>query len=154
VCSDPSTSSGQAIEQSAVLGLLTRLVRKSLVLVDHARGEARFGLLETIREYALGLLREAGEEHRLRQRHLDWVLALAQQADVQLWTSEQRAWLHRLDAELDNVRAALAWSAGPGDAEPGLQIAGCTWRYWEQRGHAGEARRWLNALLARPGASS
>jgi non-specific serine/threonine protein kinase len=144
--------SSDGIEQGAVLDVLTRLVRRSLVLVDHTRDEARFGLLETIREYALGMLREAGEEHHLRQRHLDWVLALAQQADVQLWTSEQRDWLARLDAELDNVRAALAWSAGLGDAEHGLRIAGCLWRFWEQRGHAGEARRWLNTLLARPGA--
>jgi predicted ATPase/DNA-binding CsgD family transcriptional regulator len=144
--------SGDGVDADDVLDLLARLVAKSLVLADHARGEARFGLLETIREYALGLLRHSGEEHDLRQRHLVWVLALAQQSDVQLWTSEQRGWLARLDAELDNIRTALAWSTGPGDAEHGLRIAGCLWRFWEQRGHAGEARRWLNTLLERPGA--
>ena len=143
----------EAISQTPApntLELLSRLVTKSLVLVDHSRGEARFSLLETIREYALGMLREAGEEQALRQRHRAWIVALATRAEDGLWTAEQRAWLELLDRELDNVRAALAWSTDADDPEPGLQIAGRLWRYWEQRGHAVEARRWLGALLACP----
>ena len=79
---------------------------------DQERGETRFSLLETIRAYALERLREAGEEDQVRGRHLDWAQAFVVATEPLLWTAEQKTWLERLDLELDNVRAALAWSAG------------------------------------------
>jgi non-specific serine/threonine protein kinase len=150
VFSGPSASSEHAVERDAVFDALARLVAASLVRADQERGETRFGLLETIREYALGKLREAGEEDQARGRHLEWVQAFVSKAEPLLWTPAQRIWLERLDLELDNVRAALAWSVGPGDIEPGLWIAALLWRFWEQRGHVLEARRWLGSLLDRP----
>lgn len=133
-----------------VFDALARLVAASLVRADQAHGETRFRLLETIHEYALAKLRETDEEDQVRGRHLDWTRAFVADAEPKLWTLDQRAWLDRLDLELDNVRAALAWSAGSGDVEPGLDIAAMLWRFWEQRGHALEARRWLGSLLDQP----
>ena len=140
----------QSIDRADVLDLLARLVARSLVQTDHTTGEPRFRLLETIRTYALVQLCEAGEELALRQRHLEWVAVLADRADTALWTAEQRAWLERLDAELDNVRAALTWSDGSSLPSPGLQIVARLWRFWEQRGRSGEARAHLKVLLGRP----
>ena len=94
---------------------LSRLVKKSLVLADHSRDETRFGLLETIREYALGMLRDSGEEHHLRQRHLNWVAAMAGQADELLWTSEQRSWLERLDARAMALETSFYFAHLTGD---------------------------------------
>jgi non-specific serine/threonine protein kinase len=153
VCGDVSVAPGDAPARADVLDALARLVAASLVVVDQSQEETRFGLLETIREYALGKLRDSGEADLIRERHLAWMLALARQAESLLWTSAQRAWLARLDQELDNLRVALAWSVGPGDGEAGLWIAALLWRFWEQRGHAVEARRWLGSLLDRPDAS-
>jgi non-specific serine/threonine protein kinase len=154
VCGDPSAGPEHAVDRADVLDALARLVAASLVVADQSQEETRFGLLETIREYTLGKLRDSGEEDLIRQRHLAWMLALARQAEPLLWTSAQRTWLARLDQELENLRAALAWSAGPGDVDAGRWIVALLWRFWEQRGHAAEARRWLGGLLDRPDASS
>ena len=70
----------------------------------------RYRFLETIREYGLEKLRESGEEAALRQRHLDWFLAFAEEGERGLWSDEQASWLDRLETDHDNLRAALDWS--------------------------------------------
>jgi non-specific serine/threonine protein kinase len=91
-----------------VLDLLTSLVDKSLVMYDDQGGEARYRLLETVRQYARDRLLEAGEAEAVRGRHAGWCLALAEEAEPALVGDNQREWLDRLEREHDNLRAALA----------------------------------------------
>src|SRR5207237_67197 len=84
---------GDAIEQSDTIGLLTSLADKNLVLTEEHEGATRYRMLETIRQYALDRLRETGEEAQWRHRHFAWVLALAEQSFAPLIVPDQRVWL-------------------------------------------------------------
>jgi non-specific serine/threonine protein kinase len=138
-----------------LLDWLGGLVDQSLLQVGGTDAAPRFGMLETVREYGLELLEAAGEAAATRDRHLAWCVALAEEAAPQLTGPAQGAWLAELEAEHDNLRAALGWSLRDGgDAALGLRLAGALWRFWEQRGHLGEGRGWLEASLARGGAGS
>jgi len=143
-------SSSSADDMLAVRGVLARLVSASLVVSDEARGQARFSMLETIREYALEKLRASGEAPLLRTRHLAWAVDLVAQGGPQLVTADRKRWSERLSRDLPNLRAALTWSLESGDIESGLRIASDLWRFWEQHGHVTEARGWFGALLAGP----
>ncbi len=135
-----------------VLDLLTRLVDKSLVLVDPPgeQGDTpRYRLLETVRQYAAERLEAAGEATRLRDHHRDWYLALAEQAAPHLHGRGQKQWLARLTAAHDNLRLALAWSLYRGAAEPGLRLAVALAGFWYRRGYWAEGRWWLARFLAR-----
>jgi predicted ATPase/transcriptional regulator with XRE-family HTH domain len=127
---------------------LTSLVNNSLVVQQAHDGEPRFTLLETIRAYALDRLAESGEEEQVRQRHAEYHLALAKEADPHLRTSRQQVWLDRLEAERDNLQAALAWFIErTGDAEAGLRLAGALGHFWNIRSHVSEGRHWSNKAL-------
>ena len=139
---------GDAVPDEELSGLLTQLVEHSLVMVDELPGaEARYRLLETIREYAWEKLRETDEEAALRQRHFAWALRLAEHAERHHWGPEQSVWWDRLELELPNLRAALVWNRGTGDREAGLRLAAALWRFWDARGHLVEGRSWLEELL-------
>lgn len=129
-----------------ILTGLSRLAGKSLILVSTATDQARYGQLETIREFGLEQLRTAGELEAARQRHFDWCLALAQMAAPHLSGAEQARWYDRLEAELDNLRAALEWSLGAKDNAPfnaGVRLAALLGQFWYVRGNFSEGRRWL-----------
>ena len=144
-----SICSGGEIAAEDVLELLARLVLHSLVLADEeTAGERRYGLLETLRQYAREKLEEAGEADSVRDHHRDWYVAFAQQAERELSGPQQADWFERLAAEHDNVRATLAYClvTNPDD---GLVLAtGITW-FWLLRGHVPEGREWLETLLER-----
>jgi predicted ATPase len=132
-----------------VLGDLAALVEASLLRCEEdARGEARYRLLEMVREFARERLEATAEGPAARERHLTWCLALAEEAGPQLRGPEQQRWLARLEAEHDNLRAALGWAREQGAGEPGLRLAVALWRFWDVRGHLSEGRSWLDALLA------
>ena len=134
----------------SVLEDLTDLLDQSLIAVAHQPGgEARFLMLETIREYATAQLEALGEAEDLRRLHAAYFMQLAESAAARLRGREQMAWLALLAQETDNLRAALTWAISPaGDPEVGLRIgAAMTW-YWHLRGHHGEGRRWLADLVA------
>jgi non-specific serine/threonine protein kinase len=141
VCAD-------GIGRDEILDLLTHLVAKSLVAVKEERGEARYRLLETIRQYARSRLLESGEESVLRGRHRDWFLSLAERAEPELRGPDQGMWLDRLELEHDNLRAALAWSRESGEAEEALRLAGALWWFWYARGYWNEGRTWLEGALS------
>jgi tetratricopeptide (TPR) repeat protein len=143
-------------ENLHVMNLLTQLVDKSLVTVSESEGtETRYRLLETLRQYALEKLRAAGEEEMLRQKHRDWFLRLAEEAEPHLRGAEQGAWLNRLEAEYANLLAALDWMAARAQDTPlALRLAGALWNYWNIRGYWSEGRERLNRVLASPGASA
>jgi predicted ATPase/DNA-binding CsgD family transcriptional regulator len=115
--------------------------------VDAGNREA-IAELDTIREYGQQRLAEAGGDAGLRRRHRDWYAALAaRQAGL---GAGQIEWIDALDADHDNVRAALEFClAEPGEAHAGLRMACDLWLYWETRGHLTEGRRFLDALIAR-----
>jgi len=143
---------GQPISQDAVAALLARLVDASLVVAEQRTAteatEARYRLLETLRQYAGEKLEQAGRTTTLHERHLDWFLALADQAEPELHGPRQVAWLNRLQAQEDNLRAALRWSVTVPEDERGLRLASSLCWFWFVRGRRSEGRAWLERLLA------
>ncbi|HEY2443155.1 MAG TPA: AAA family ATPase, partial [Streptosporangiaceae bacterium] len=148
------TSAGGAGEWQ-VLDRLAALVDKSLVQAEEVRGSTRYRLLETVRHYAAErlALRAGPELSETRAAHRDHYLALVETAGAHLRGPDEGRWLDRLEAEFDNIRAALAFSiADPGGAEPGLRLAaGLRW-FCNMRGHGGEVIEALTVLLKRPDA--
>jgi predicted ATPase/transcriptional regulator with XRE-family HTH domain len=136
--------------ETDVLEALGSLVEKSLLqahLGDEEQAEARFAMLETIREYASGQLEVSGEGMRLARLHAEYYRGLAEEAEPHLRGPDQVMWLDRLETELNNVRAALAWAREQGEIELGLRIASAVWRFFSARGHLTEGREWLEGLL-------
>jgi predicted ATPase/DNA-binding CsgD family transcriptional regulator len=134
--------------------LLGALVDKSLVQFDRSEtGPDRYRLLETVRQYAAGQLDALGPvAGAARAAHRDYYLALAEEAAPQLVAVGQAEWLDRLDAELGNLRAAVAFSLTQPDPVPGLRLAASLREYWPTRGHAAEGADVLRALLDEPAA--
>jgi predicted ATPase/class 3 adenylate cyclase len=137
------------------LQLVVELMDVSLITVtEGADGEPRVGMLEMIREYALEQLTAAGDLDSIRRRHAEHYAAFAEAARGQLYGTAQFATQDRLEAEHDNLRAALSWSLGSQASDPvgervaiGLRLAQALGRFWYQRGHAGEGRRWLERAI-------
>jgi len=137
-------------DEFEVLDLLTRLVDKSLVVVDRSGGSAaRYRFLETVRQYALEQLKESGEEPSLRERHLEYFLVLAETSEKQLTGPRQAEWFRTLETEHENLRGALAWcgQVENGD-EAALRLAGSISRFWSARGHYEIGRASLLLALA------
>lgn len=129
---------------------LTSLVDNNLVVLQEHGDELRFTLLETVRAYALERLAAKGEEKMIRQRHAEYYLALAEEADPHLRTTAQLVWLDRLEIESDNLRTALAWLIERTEnTEAGLRLAGALGRYWTIRGNVSEGRDWSAKALQR-----
>ncbi len=138
------------IDSYAVLDLLSRLVDKSLVLADDLGPEPRYRLLETIRLYARDRLLESGETDPVRHRHLEWFLTYAERAEPELGSAAGPSWMDRLDAEHDNLQAALEWAEITGHHETVLRLATALSLFWEARGHRhqGIGGRWFARALA------
>jgi predicted ATPase/class 3 adenylate cyclase len=133
---------------AAVFDAVASLVEKSLLRQDEGPGgEPRFFMLETIREYALERLERSGEGELLRQRHAQYFVALAEEAEPEILGADQIVWLERLEAERDNFRAALGWLLERGDTERALRLIGSLRRGWVARGHLSETRKWLEAAF-------
>jgi predicted ATPase len=128
---------GQAKEPAPVLETLGSLVDSSLVQADTRGGEPRFALLETIREYALERLGD-GDWMQAHDRHAAYFQALAEPAAAELAGPGQLAWLDRLEAEHDDLLAAMSWLVDQGPPEQALRLFSATWRFWWLRGHAAE----------------
>jgi len=150
---------GDGLDRAEILDLLAALVDKSPVLAEAGDGETRYRLLETLCQYGLETLREAGEEAALRSRHRNWFLDLAERAEPWLWGADQVAWLARLDAELDNLRAALDWTraegaasraAGPDRDRPttAIRFSWALVQLWHRQGCLSDGRERLRELLA------
>ena len=137
-----------------VIDGVEQLGEQSLLRQDAGPGdEPRFVMLETIREYGLGQLEANGEAEAVRQRHAAFYLDLVERAEPELIRPEQPMWLDRLEAEHDNVRAALRWALDK-DVETALRLAAGLREFWLFRGHLTEGRAWLDRALvvgSRPG---
>ena len=142
--------SGEGVEQDDVLELLSELVDKSLVVVEAGEDRVpRFRMLEPVRQYGQERLHESGTAERVRERHAKYYLALAQEAEPELEGANQTRWIDRLEAEHDNLRAALSWALEGGGVELGLRLAGALRLFWVGRSHYSEGRRWCEEGLKR-----
>lgn len=130
VCGDPDLDVFECLES---------LVDKSLVRrADGVDGEVRFGMLETIREFAHERLLEGGKALELRERHAAWYVALAERVQPEIMGSEKGRWLDLLDQEHDNLRAAITWAVDSGEVETAMRLVSALWRFWQMRGHLAE----------------
>jgi predicted ATPase len=142
----PASFTVEAAEEVCRCGLdpLSHLAEQSLI---RRWASSRFGMLETIREYALEQFEQLEEADELRSRHIDYLLALSG-ATGQKGTLTEKAWLRRIEAERDNIRGALSWSLSSGHEVQGLQLATSLGRFWLIRDHR-EGFRWLSDALTR-----
>src|SRR5712691_8358087 len=149
-----------AAEGNVVTSILDRvgsLIDNNLLsLQEQATGEPRLVMLETIREYGLECLAtsESGAEMKAARRaHADYYLALAEEAEQEIGSSQQAVWLERLEWEHENLRAALRWLMESDEAddspEKALRLSEALWWFWSVRGHLREGRQWLEKALTR-----
>ena len=131
-----------------VMDTLGSLMDSSLIRPQTSRGEPRFVLLETIREYALERLADSGDWVETHDRHAAYFLALAEPADADLTGTGQLAWLDRLETEHDNLWDAISWLAGHGPLEQAVHLSLVTWRFWWLRGHAARYARLVDDFVA------
>ncbi len=140
VCGDRS------LAPELVRAILSQLVHKSMLVTDSpSEGRSRYRLLETLREYAEQKLRNAGEELATRRRHLDYFVALVEDAYDARMLSGAEGVMTKLRVELDNIRAVLRY-ATENDPEGGLRLAGASWELWFANSQT-EGRRWLATFL-------
>ena len=141
---------GDGVGREHVLDLLSSLVDKSLVVARTLqRGEARYALLETIRQYAHEKLRASGEWSAMHHRQLQCFLHLTEETVPKLRGRYQQPWLDWLEGEYDNIRAALSWALERGRIEAGLRIANAIYQFWTVRDYVQEGLAWVERLLAR-----
>ena len=140
---------GDGVEKGEVLGLLAKLVDRSLVVPANT-GVPRYRLLESVAVYGLERLRDAGEVDKTRRRHAEYYVQLADIADAGLRARDQQRWLRRLDADLPNLRAAAENLAGWRSADDALRLANRLAWYRFLRGRMAEAMRTLRAALSLP----
>src|ERR1700728_2510078 len=133
---------------------MASLVDKSLAQeADLAKGESRFVMLETIREYALEKLGASGEQALTKRAHAAYCLVLAEEEAIEQCGAEGTEWSERFAREHDNFRAGLEWLTETGDAEWGLRLGTALFRFWEIREYLAEGRDWLGKLLKLAGAA-
>lgn len=132
----------------SILDLLTALVDKSLVIVEQKRGLVRYRLLETVREYSREKLREAGEAEQTHNRHLHYLVKVAEEAFPEMLTAKEKTWADRLESDIDNIRAALTWGIEH-DLDAAARLASSLHFFWDAYGHLKEGRAWLEQMLPR-----
>ncbi len=144
VCTDDD------LKRDAVLMVLLHLIDKSLVLKHEQEGASRYRLLEPIRQYAHEQLKEAREAEAFSQKHLEFYMQFAEEAEPKLIGFEQMTSLKRLDAEHDNLRAAIDWAGRNDKAEAGLRLVTALRWFWDLLGYWLEAKSILAVMRARP----
>lgn len=144
-CQEIVSDSGLARHQ--VLDILALLVDKSLVIAETASGPTRYRLLETIRQYAQEKLSESADAAAIRDRHRDYYTELAAALEGP-GTADLALQLDRAEAEIDNLRAAFAWSREKSDTDSALGLATSLQPLWLTRGLLKEGSDWLDVGLA------
>jgi predicted ATPase/DNA-binding CsgD family transcriptional regulator len=132
-----------------VLGGLMGLLDKNLLRRERGGAEARFEMLQTVREYALERLAASGETETVRTAHAAYYRAFGEDAGAKLASRDQRRSLQRVREEHANLRTALSWSIDRGEVETALRLCCALWRFWLLIGNLSEGRRWFADALAR-----
>jgi predicted ATPase/DNA-binding CsgD family transcriptional regulator len=141
-----SVCEGGSVKSEDILNLLEQLINKSLVVTGEVTHEARYLMLETIRQYAHEKLLEAKSDETIRAKHLAYFVKLAEEASPELFHSNQVLWLNKLDDDFDNLRKALEWALAT-NVEAGLRLIVSARFFWEARGDIREVEGWLAQLL-------
>jgi len=141
-----AVAGGGEVERFQVLDQLTLLVDKSLVVAEHTGGATRYRLLETVRQYALEKLGESGEADSMRSRHRDHYTAMAALLDAPAGRDYERR-VEQAETEIDNLRAAFAWSRENSDIELALALVSALQPLWQARGRIREGLAWFDAVL-------
>jgi len=149
VCSEADAAASDVLD-----GVASLLDNSLLQQTEQAEEEPRFVMLETIREYARECLEASGEREGMRRAHASYYLRLAEAAEPKLASAEREQWVHRLEQEHDNLRAALNWSVERKEAAIAVRLGGALWRFWFLQGHLSEGRQWLEKALAIAGSES
>lgn len=142
ICPDEELAPRQVLDQ------MTSLVDKSMLTADVAKSEARYRLVETMREYAHAKLVESSEMDEARNHHLDYFVRFVEEAEPKLRSAEQLEGLKRLEVEYDNLRASLQWALASQARGAALRLAGAIFWYWYLRAFWSEGQKWLQAALA------
>ena len=141
---------GGRITQGEVLDLLSHLVDKSLVAAEASMaGRVRYHMLEPVRQYTLERLHRSDEAETAHRRHAVYFFGLADRAAPELRGPGQVEWLERLEADNDNLRAAMAWLQENDEVETAVRMAWALWIFWLMHAHMDEGRRWIEAALAK-----
>jgi predicted ATPase/class 3 adenylate cyclase len=139
-------------QRGDVLDGLARLVDQSLVQrTGEPNDEPRFGMLETIQEYAREQLAVSSDRDAVYRRHTAHFLALAERAKEMIGGPHETIWLARLAADQDNLRVVFQRAIDTGNADTALRLGAALWRFWAQRGHLGEGRTALERALGLEG---
>jgi predicted ATPase/class 3 adenylate cyclase len=133
------------------LDALAVLVDHSLVKQGEIGTETRISMLETIREFAYELLGQSGELEQIEARHTAAILALAEAAEPHLIRKGRGQWLDRLEADIDNLRAAFSRLIDQDEIGPALRMVGILWRFWQMRGYIKEGRERTAEVLHHSG---
>ena len=132
---------------------MASLVDKNLVQrMDPLPAEARYNMLETVREYAIEHLLSSGEEAATHRAHAAYCLVLAEEGNPELSPTERDVWLSRCDLEIDNFRSALDWLFANQELDWGLRLCMALFRFWDMREHLTEGRLRLENILRLAGA--
>ncbi|HET9937185.1 MAG TPA: BTAD domain-containing putative transcriptional regulator [Gaiella sp.] len=134
-------------DDARALDLVERLLDASLLVVHDGLVERRYRMLETVRQYAAGRLQD-GDGAETARRHAEWCLALAETAEQELSGKDQSRWFATLEAEHDNLRAALDHLGADGDRTLRLRLTVALSRFWYVRGYLSEGRGRLDEALA------
>ncbi|HXO18231.1 MAG TPA: tetratricopeptide repeat protein, partial [Candidatus Dormibacteraeota bacterium] len=141
VCADENLEAGDLLE------VLSLLINRSLVMVDFSRMDARYHMLESMRQYALEKLTKRGERQAIAHRHARVFLQVAERLDRDWYEARERSWFRQAQAELDNFRVALGWALGDRrDVRSGRLLAGTLERVWYSLAPV-EGRRWVRSAI-------
>jgi predicted ATPase/DNA-binding CsgD family transcriptional regulator len=152
-------------DSPVIFEMLARLVNTSLVIAEEQEGpekdkyddpawpanhsaEVRYRLLDTMHQYALEKLQQAGDWQQLCERHYTWYLHLAERANKHLYGAKQLVWLHRLEVETANMRVALTRALAAGNLDAAAQLADMLSRFWITHNYFSEGRYWFETLLS------
>ncbi|MEO6895353.1 MAG: winged helix-turn-helix domain-containing protein [Caldimonas sp.] len=149
-----AVGAGHGLVGEDVLEVLSHLVEKSLVQLDTRSARPRYRMLETLRQYGLDKLAEAGEADVVRTAHLAYFANLAATMRPHFNGTDQLAWYARADADLDNFRSAIGWSLWPDRADIGFAIVHALHKYWYQRMYWKEGVAWNERLAAALGSDA
>src|SRR5262249_49324212 len=128
---------------------VSALVDKSLVRQEEAKGEPRFSMLATIREFGVERLQASGQAELIERAHATFYLSMAEEWEQASRRGDESLLFSRLDADIDNVRAALSWTLRH-DTDAALRLCTALLMFWLTRGHIVEAREWIEQALALP----
>ncbi|HEX2914676.1 MAG TPA: tetratricopeptide repeat protein [Chloroflexia bacterium] len=164
VCLGTASDTGEQPVSLEVLNAIAALIDKSLLYRQEVEVEplagsnerlvVRYRMLETVNAYALERLHASGLEAALRDSHLNYFLALAEEIEPRMHSENLAAWLNRLELDNANLREALRWSLvetqeDSGRVEKGVRLAAALGWFWHQRGYWSEGSKWLELALTK-----